>query len=545
MPLIGYLESTDPMIRRRAVEALGPIQDASARRALRERVAERPGRRGPRRRGGSPSASRDRSMRSRRLEAALSGSERVRINALQAIGLLQEKTSVPKVLTLLSDPGFRVRQAAASCLGAIKSPAAVPRLLEMVHDPDDSVRKAVFDAARRPWERSGRSRGTGRRDQVDQGDERRRQHDDDAGHGLASPSSSRARRSPWPALSDFAAGIFGTPWHLRCRAWPEEDREHRQRRCRPGRGGRVLQCARLRPPLLPPGVCGGGLDQSRRRPGQRRAGPRRGWRSGTPPASPWRTTTRSSPTGSSPSEPPPEQLYCIGRDNVVKATLAQGRVSNATDLGTHDDGILKFCTTVNGQFFATTSGRSVRVWSTEQAKATAEIPYGEGFSPDDPNVRGGDASLQSVSISEDGSIVLVTTATAGARVWQNGKLTNLKLTARNKLVAGAIRLDGQALLLLDAKGMMTTHDMANGKLTGSIQSPSQERSGLYFLDSKRVLQMYGELCQLVRRHDGRGEEGLFDLTKFDAVDLSADQSTVVAGDNEATPLYMIEVSGEL
>ncbi|AMV18601.1 HEAT repeat domain-containing protein [Planctomyces sp. SH-PL14] len=538
VPLIGYLESTDPMIRRRAVEALGPIQDASARRALENALRSD---RADEVRAAAALALGEQGQKHAipALEAALSGSERVRINALQAIGLLQEKTSVPKVLTLLSDPGFRVRQAAANCLGAIKSPAAVPRLLEMVHDPDDSVRKSVFEALA--------ALGEKRTEQELVGEIKPTRATNPAASttmmldtvSLPRPSSG-SKRSSLAGLSDFAAGIFGTPWATLQELGPKKI------------ASIASAVAVLGVAVVFFNVQGSGLPPYRRAYVEATSiSPDGAW-AATGRTSQgveiWNTASKSV-ADYNPQLPnrfvtfgaSPELLYCVGQNNVVKATLAQGRVSNATDLGTHDDNILKFCSTVNGQFFATTSGRSVRVWSTEQAKTTIEIPYGEGFSPDD--VRGKDTSLRSVSISEDGSTVMVVTSTAGARVWQNGKLSDLKLAGKNRLVAGAIRLDGQALLLLDAKGMMTTHDMANGKLTGSIQSPSQARSGLYFLDSKRVLQTYANCVSAFDVTTGEEKKALFDLTKFDAVDLSADQSTVVAGDNEATPLYVIEVNG--
>lgn len=540
VPLIGYLESTDPMIRRRAVEALGPIQDASARRALENALR---GDRADEVRAAAALALGEQGQKHAipALEAALSGSERVRINALQAIGLLQEKTSVPKVLTLLSDPGFRVRQAAANCLGAIKSLVAVPRLLEMVHDPDDSVRKAVFDALA--------ALGEKRTEQELAGDVKPTRATNPAASttmmletvSLPRPSSG-SKRSLVAGLSDFAAGIFGTPWHALQELGPKKI------------ASIASAAAALVVAVVFFTVQGSGLPSYRRAYVEAASiSPDGAW-AATGRTSQgveiWNTASKSV-ADYNPQLPnrfvtfgaSPEQIYCAGINNIVRATLANGRISNITDLGTHDDYVLKFFATVNGQFFATATARSVRVWSTEQAKATTEILYGEGFSPDDPAVRGKDASLRSVSISEDGSTVLVVTSTAGARVWQSGKLTNLKLTAKNKLVAGAIRLDGQALLLLDAKGMMTTHDMANGKLTGSIQSPSQARSGLYFLDSKRVLQMYANCVSSFDVTTGEEKQALFDLTKFDAVDLSADQSMVVAGDNEATPLYMIEVNG--
>jgi HEAT repeat protein len=70
----------------------------------------------------------------------------VRKAAAQALGQMQAKAHAPKLLKLLKDSKSDVRYAAAQALGQMQAKAQVPKLVELLKDSDPTVRYAAADA---------------------------------------------------------------------------------------------------------------------------------------------------------------------------------------------------------------------------------------------------------------------------------------------------------------------------------------------------------------------------------------------------------------
>ena len=83
------------------------------------------------------------------VEAALQGSEASRINAIQAIGRLEDPYFIEKLATLANDPSLAVRVEFATMLGRIEDRLAVPLLGKMSSDGNLSLRMSVIDAMAR------------------------------------------------------------------------------------------------------------------------------------------------------------------------------------------------------------------------------------------------------------------------------------------------------------------------------------------------------------------------------------------------------------
>ena len=64
----------------------------------------------------------------------------VRYAAIEALGKLGCKSTVPKIIESLQDPQYMLRVAAAESLGYLKDPAALPHLLNVLTDRNEVVR---------------------------------------------------------------------------------------------------------------------------------------------------------------------------------------------------------------------------------------------------------------------------------------------------------------------------------------------------------------------------------------------------------------------
>ena len=72
--------------------------------------------------------------------------ERVREEAVRALGTLGDKRGVPILMKALHDKSRQVREEAAKSLGKIRDPTVIPPLMETLKDPQRNVREAAVQA---------------------------------------------------------------------------------------------------------------------------------------------------------------------------------------------------------------------------------------------------------------------------------------------------------------------------------------------------------------------------------------------------------------
>ena len=138
-PLRDALSSPSSCVQRTAAALLGRMEDDLVEGAVRDALgaateAERIG-------GALAAGYGDLHGVVSTLERTLSsGSLEVRLAALWALGRIEERSSVPAVLTLLDDPDTRIRQNALWALGQMESADAVDGVSDHLADPDPAVR---------------------------------------------------------------------------------------------------------------------------------------------------------------------------------------------------------------------------------------------------------------------------------------------------------------------------------------------------------------------------------------------------------------------
>lgn len=538
VPLISYLESTDALIRRRAVEALGPIPDAAARRSLENALRTD---RSDEVRAAAALALGEQGQKHAipALEVALSGGERVKINALRAIGLLQERTSLAKVLPLLNDQNVKVRHAAISCLGAIGNTDAVPRLLELLHDPDAEIRGLVMGAL--PLLGESRSEG----ELLGTAKPR----------PAASPTSSKSttstiqpprpmpkavnRRSLLSSATDFAVGMFGNPFS-------NMDEIPWKKVASVGSGVVALVVAvgffAVRGNSIPPYRRAYVASASISNDGKWSATGRTSqgvevWTvdgksiTDYKAALPNRFLTFGSRS---------DRLACVGGQTVVLATLdATGRVTEAKEMGSHVGAIKLYSATLDGKWLLTVDPAAGKVWSVDEGKLAYEFavePAFEALSSPLPT------ALVSASISEDGTRVAIGTSRNGVRFWKGGQMEGKKLQPATDLFRVALNGDGSSIALLQKRGMTTIANVETGKQTKPFPLADMITYGLYYIDASTIVQVCGDQMLTWNLETMESKKITVDLPAMSAVDMRQDLKSLVAGNDEAGPALVVDAA---
>lgn len=535
VPLIGYLESSDAMIRRRAIEALGPIPDPVARRSLENALRND---RSDEVRAAAALALGEQGQKHAipALETALAGGERVKMNALQAIGMLQERTSLAKVLPLLGDPSARVRQAAVSCLGGIRNPEATPRLIEMLHDSEPEVRKAVMIALPLLGEKrsEGELLGTSKPKPAAAAT---------SSASISVPtrmpqaSSTRQRRSIVSSMTDLTVGLFGNPFsNLGDLPWPKV--------ASIGSGVAAALVAvvffAVRGESIPPYRRAFVASTTISNDGKWVATGRTSqgieiWNVESKSIADYKSvlpnryltfTTKN------------DKFACVGGNNVVLVTIGpSGRVTEMKELGSHTGPIKLYNSTLDGKYLLTVDVAMAKVWNLDEGKVAYEFPVGPAFESADAPLT---TALVSAAISEDGTHVAIGTQRWGTRIWKSGTLHDKKFPAAADLFRLALNADGSSLLMLQKRGVSTIASVADGKQTKPFSLTDMITYGLYYLDANTVLQVCGD--QVVRWDLTKKEPKAFgvDLPGVNALDLRADRKVIVTGNDEAKAALVVD-----
>jgi len=538
VPLISYLESSDALVRRRAVETLGPIPDAAVRRSLENALRTD---RSDEVRAAAALALGEQGQKHAipALEVALTGGERVKINALRAIGLLQERTSLAKVLPLLQDQNVKVKQAAISCLGAIGNPEAVPRLIETLHDPDPETRKLVLAALPLLGEArsEGEILGTSKPRPVSQ---------NSTASAIQVPRhmpKPAKRRALLTSATDFAVGIFGNPF-------ANFDEIPWTKVASVGSGAVALVVA-----VAFFAVRGNSIPPYRRAYVASTAISNDGKLSATGRTSQgveiW-TVDGKTITDYKPALPNGfltfgsrgDRLACVGGQTVVVATLdASGRVTEAKELGSHVGPIKLYSATLDGKWLLTVDPAAAKVWSVDEGKMAYEFSVAPGFeSPSSPLLAPLATAMIGASISEDGTCVAIGTSRNGARVWKNGQLFGKRLSPATELFKVALNADGSSLVLLQKRGVTTIGSVEDGKQTKPFSLADMITYGLYYIDAGTIIQVCGD--QMLTWDLGKMESKKIttDLPAMNAFDVRQDLKAIVAGNDEAGPAFVVDAA---
>lgn len=538
VPLISYLESTDALIRRRAVEALGPIPDAAARRSLENALRTD---RSDEVRAAAALALGEQGQKHAipALEVALAGGERVKINALRAIGLLQERTSLSKVLPLLNDQNLKVRHAAINCLGAIGNTEAVPRLLEMLHDLDLETRNLVMAAL--PLLGESRSEGellgtVKPRPAASQASTKSTTSTIQPPRPMPKAAN---RRSLLSSATDFAVGMFGNPFS-------NMDEVPWKKVASIGSGVVALVVA-----VGFFAVRGNGIPPYRRAYVASAAISNDGKRSATGRTSQgveiWAVDTKGI-TDYKPSLPnhflafgsSGDRLACVGGQAVVLAMLdPSGRVTEAREMGSHASVIKLYNASLDGKWLLTVDAATARVWSVDEGKLAYEFPVASGFeSPIMPLA----TSLIGASISEDGTCVAIGTVRDGARVWKNGQLIGKKLSPATDLFKVALNADGTSIVLLQKRGVTTIANVEDGRQTKPFRLADIFTSGLLYVDANTILQVCGDQMLTWDLAKMESKKITVDLPSMNVFDLRSDLKMLVAGNDETRPALVVDAT---
>jgi HEAT repeat protein/WD40 repeat protein/predicted RNA-binding Zn-ribbon protein involved in translation (DUF1610 family) len=540
VPLIGYLESTDTVIRRRAIEALGPISDPAVRRAL-ENVLRTD--RSDEIRAAAAIALGEQGQKHAipALEAALTGLDRVRIGALQAIGMLKEKTSRPKVLPLLEHENARIRNEAVRCLGQIGASEDIPSIAAHLGDADPDVRAAVADALKA----LGDTRSVNELATIASTLTAAAPPPASRQAPASNHSVSVARgRSRVAAMTDFVGGLVGNPILAIREASPRKMLTL---------GGSTAALALI--------VAMGFFTVQ----GSGSAAYRRAWvqSASVSPSGKWAVTGRTSgaleiwniadqrrvdyslkfPSRFITFGAVDGVIAGVGSKEVVLASVSpSGGLGPIEELGTHPSNVVLACSTLDGRMLATADLAQIKVWNLVDKKLVREISIVAAFEDKQAVRAQKPPSIASIAISESGKVVALVTRNRGTRVWRDGELvpqTYVSKSGTGGVLVAASPTD-QEIAILEPKGNLVTWSIDDGKPLKTLAG-SSGISSLVYLDSNRLLEAQGGKTTIWDIASENLKVADIPLPGLEGFDVAPDGKLIVAGHIEESELLAFDL----